>query len=57
MDTELMTCDYCGEEDWEYVGEEYDDGEHLGSIWECNECGHRQCDNDPEQDFSMYDEY
>jgi hypothetical protein len=60
QEIDFMECNYCGKdgcENWEYSGEGYDDGEHLGAIWRCEECGHLQCDNDPQQDFSMYDEY
>lgn len=53
---EFMTCDQCGEDNWEYVGEAYDDGEHMGSLWECLVCHHHQCDDDPQQDFEFYDE-
>lgn len=46
-DSEEMICENCGCEDsWEYVGEQYDDDEHIGSLYLCAECGHQQNDGD-----------
>lgn len=35
-----LACPSCGEENYEYAGEAYDDEEHLGSSYHCLECGH-----------------
>ena len=41
-------CEFCGSLDMEYLGETYDDEEHLGSTYQCLECGHRQTVDDCE---------
>lgn len=39
LDPELA-CPMCGEELCEYIGEAYDDEEHIGCSYRCDECGH-----------------
>lgn len=43
-----MTCEYCGGSEWVYVGEAYDDEEHLGGLYQCLECGHTQLEGEGE---------
>lgn len=43
-----LDCPQCGSTDMEYAGELYDDEEHVGSYYECRECGHRFSDSDEE---------
>lgn len=45
-DQENMVCEICGETEWVYVGEAYDDEEHLGGLYQCLECGHTQIEDD-----------
>jgi len=35
-----LACPNCGEENYYYVAEVYDDEEHIGSSYHCEECGH-----------------
>lgn len=42
-----VVCPYCGEQTAiEYVGEAYDDEAHIGSSYNCLECGHKFSDAD-----------
>lgn len=50
-----MVCSFCGENDWTYLGEHFDDEHHLGSFYECNICGHQQDDN-PDDVYYRFDE-
>ena len=58
MEDDEFVCERCGcKESWSYIGESYDDEIHLGSLYECMECGNRQCDGDTGgSDFRYYDE-
>lgn len=45
-DDNQMSCEICGEKDWIYLGEAYDDDVHMGGLYMCQECGHHQVDED-----------
>jgi DNA-directed RNA polymerase subunit RPC12/RpoP len=50
MKLENMACDYCGEKEWAYLGEAYDDDEYVGSLYMCLECGHHQLEGEGEEE-------
>ena len=37
----MNECPQCGQDTIEYVGESYDEEEHLGSLYECSNCDFR----------------
>jgi len=42
-----VICPFCSEQNAiEYIGEAYDDEEHLGGSYNCLECGHSFADAD-----------
>lgn len=48
-DIETMECPICGGGNLTYNGELYDDEEHLGSSYECDQCGHHFGENDDDE--------